>query len=285
MSTIIRLTFLEMRKKKILYLTLIFTVIFLALYGTAAKYAYQSFEANTSDAVIRLTFINQFISMGMYVAGFIISFLSIFSSVGAISSEIESGTYDAVLSKPIARYEIVLGRFIGILLMLIPYVTFLYLSIIGVNVFFGKGVVVNFTFQAIVKSLLTLYLLPLVLTSIGIFLSCSMSTMASGVIVVILYFCAMIGGILEKMSFFITVETAKSVMSNIGIATSLIMPSDVIYRKVSSLLFTTKSGLNLNMENMVGGNTQPSSFMMGYVILYIVVMIILALRKFQKRDL
>ncbi|MCY6483051.1 ABC transporter permease [Clostridium aestuarii] len=285
MRTIIRLTFLEMKKKKILYLTLILTAIFLLLYGTAAKYAYQSFEANTNDAVIRLTFINQFISMGMYVAGFIIAFLSIFSSVGAIASEIENGTYDAVLSKPIARYEVVLGKFIGILLILIPYVTILYLSIIGINVMFGEGVIVNFAIASVVKSLLTLYLLPIVLTSIGIFLSCSISTMAAGVIVVILYFCGMIGGFLEKMSFFITAETAKSVMSNIGIVTSLIMPSDVIYRKASSILFTTKSGLNLSIDGMVGGNIQPSSFMMGYIGVYIIVIVILALRRFQKRDL
>lgn len=283
MRTIIRLTFLEMKKKKILYLTLGFTVIFLALYGTAASYAYKSLP--TDNMVVRVGILSQFLSMGLYVAGFIIAFLAIFSSCGAISSEIESGTYDAVLSKPIARYEIVLGRFIGILLILIPYVTFLYLSIIGLNVFFGKGVVVNFAFEAIVKSLLTIYLLPIVLTSIGIFLSCSMSTMASGVILVILYFCAMIGGFLEKISLFITQQVAKSVMSNIGIVTSLIMPSDVIYRKVSSILFTTKSGLNLNLENMVGGDIQPSSFMMGYVIVYIIVIVILALRKFQKRDL
>ena len=48
--------------------------------------------------------------MGMYVAGFIIAFLSIFASVGAISSEIEQGSYLAVVSKPIHRFEMVLGR-------------------------------------------------------------------------------------------------------------------------------------------------------------------------------
>jgi ABC-type transport system involved in multi-copper enzyme maturation permease subunit len=272
-----------MRKKKVLYLTLLLTGIFLTLYGTAAKYAYESLP--TDNAVVRLTVLNEFLSMGMYVSGIITAFLAIFSGCGAISSEIENGTYDAVLSKPIARYEIVLGRFFGILLIIIPYVTFLYLSIIGLNVFFGKGIVVNFTFQAIVKSLLTLYLLPIVLISVGIFLSCSMSTMASGIILAILYFCAMIGGLLEKISSFVTEQTAKSVMSNIGIVTSLIMPSDVIYRKVSSLLFTTKSGLNLSIDGMIGATAQPSSFMMGYIIVYIVVVVILALRKFQKRDL
>lgn len=283
MSTIIRLTFIEMRKKKILYITLIFTLIFLIMYGVAAKYAYESL--GESESVIRLAVVNQFISMGMYVSGFIIAFLSIFSSVGAISQEIENGTYDAVLSKPISRYEVVLGKYFGILLMIIPYITFLYLSIIEINIILGKGGIVNFQVGAVVKSLLVLYLLPILLTSIGIFLSCRISTMASGVILVILYFYAMIGGFLEKMSSFIQKESAKLVMSNIGIVTSLIIPSDVINRKVSSILFTTKSGLNLNIENMIAENVQPSNFMMGYIVVYIIVIVLLALRSFQKRDL
>ncbi|MCT4508125.1 MAG: ABC transporter permease [Tepidibacter sp.] len=283
MSTIIRLTFIEIRKKKILYLTLALTVAFLILYGTALNYAYDSLEIQ--EAFMRTTISSQLITMGIYAMIFIISFLSIFSSVGAISSEIENGTYDAILAKPIKRYEIVFGKFIGVLLVLIPYITFFYSSIIGLNIFFGKGMIVNLAFKSILKSLLTLYLLPILLTSIGIFFSSFMSTMASGVILVIMYFCAMIGGFLEQISIAITIESTKQALNNIGIITSLIMPSDVIYRKTSSLLFTTSSGLNLSISSFISSNTQPSSAMMIYIIVYILSMIILAVRKFQRRDL
>ncbi|WMJ79378.1 ABC transporter permease subunit [Clostridium sp. MB40-C1] len=283
MSTIIRLTFLEMKEKKILHITIILTAIFLALYGVAAKYAYVGLA--NQEAVVKLGFLSQFISMGIYVGGFIIAFLSVFSSVGAISSDIENGTYDAILSKPIARYEIVLGKFIGLLSILIPYVTIIYLGIIGINMFFGKGEVINFALGAIIRSLLIIYILPILLVSIGIFLSCRTSTVGAGVILVILYFLGMIGGFLERISFVLTDQVAKSVISNIGIITSLIIPSDIVYRKASSILFTTKSGLNFNIESMLGGNVQPSSFMMIYITIYIIAMIILAIRKFQKRDL
>jgi ABC-type transport system involved in multi-copper enzyme maturation permease subunit len=272
-----------MRKKKILYLTLVLTAIFLALYGTALKFSYKSLHME--DALIRAAISEQLLSMGIYAMGFIISFLSIFSSIGAISSEIENGTYDAILSKPINRYEIVLGRFVGILLVLLPYVTFLYSSIIGLNLLFGKGAVVNFALKSLIKSLAMLYLLPILLTSIGIFFSCFLSTMGSGVILGILYFCGMIGGILEQIGHFMTEEAAKGVLTNIGIITSLVIPSDIIYRKVSSLLFTTSSGLNFSIESIMGGSIQPSPFMIGYIVVYIIAVIILALRKFQKRDL
>ncbi|WFD09813.1 ABC transporter permease [Tepidibacter hydrothermalis] len=283
MSTIIRLTFIEIRKKKILYLTLGLTAIFLILYATALNFAYDSLEIQ--EPFIRATISSQLISMGIYAMVFIVSFLSIFSSVGAISTEVDNGTYDAILAKPIKRYEIVLGKYIGILLVLIPYVTFFYLSIIGFNIFFGKGMIVNLPFNSILKSLLTLYLLPILLTSIGIFFSCSMSTMASGITLLIMYFFGMIGGFLEQMSGVITVEATKQALSNIGIITSLIIPSDIIYKKASSVLFTTSSGLNLSIGSLMGAKTQPSSAMMIYIIIYIIAMLILAVRKFQKRDL
>lgn len=283
MITIIRLTFLEMRKKKILYLTLALTAAFLLLYGLGAKYSYKSLS--NLDAIYRMAVIQQILSMGIYAAGFIIAFLSIFSSIGAISSELEQGTYDAILSKPIARYEIILGRFIGILSFLIPYVTFLYLSVVGLNIFFGKAVGGVLNIEAIVKSLLVLYLLPILLVSVGIFLSTSMSTMGSGVTAVILYFCGMIGGIVEQMGHFMTDVATKSILTNIGIITSLIIPSDIVYRKSSSLLFTSSSGLNLSVENMIGGAIQPSPFMMGYIVFYSMIVLMFAVRKFQNRDL
>lgn len=283
MSTIIRLTFIEIRKKKILYLTLGLTAVFLILYGTALHFAYDSLEQQ--EPFMRATISSQLISMGIYAMVFIVSFLSIFSSVGAISSEIDNGTYDAILAKPIKRYEIVLGKYIGILLVLIPYVTFFYLGIIGFNIFFGKGMIVNLAFNSILKSLLTLYLLPILLTSVGIFFSCSMSTMASGITLLIMYFFGMIGGFLEQISGVTTVEATKQALSNIGIITSLIIPSDIIYKKASSLLFTTSSGLNLSIGSLMGAKSQPSSVMMIYILVYIVAMLILAVKKFQRRDL
>lgn len=283
MNAIIRLTFLEMFKKKIIYICVAMTIGFLVLYGIALHFVYGSL--GQMDVMMRAVLSSQFLSMGMYVAGFIIAFLSIFASVGAISSEIEQGSYLAVVSKPIHRFEMVLGRWIGIVLMLLLYVTILYISIIGINVIIGKGLIFHFTFLALVKSLLILYLLPLLLSSVGIFCSTCMSTVGAGIFVTILYFCGMIGGIIEQIGSAIKVENTKVVLSNIGIITSLIMPSDTVYRKASALLFTTSSGLNLNVEAMFGKAVQPSNIMIIYIIFYVFLFLFLAILKFNKRDL
>lgn len=283
MLTIMKMTFLEMRKKKVLYITIVMSIAFLAMYAFAAKFVYNSFD--NTEAMFRFTISSQFMSMGIYVVSLITAFLAIFSSVAAISTDVENGNYDAILSKPIARREVILGRFFGLLMVLIPYVTALYLSIIFINVIFAKGALINFSIKFVLQSMFVLYLLPVVLVSVGIFLSSCMSTVSSGVILVILYFFAVIGGLLEKMSGIMAEASAQNVMSNIGIVTSLIMPSDIIYRKATSILFTTKSGLNLQIEALIGSMSQPSSTMMVYVIIYILFMIFMAVKKFNKRDL
>lgn len=283
MNAIIRLTFLEMFKKKIIYICIAMTIGFLVLYGIALHFVYASL--GEMDTMMRAMLSSQFLSMGMYVAGFIIAFLSIFASVGAISSEIEQGSYAAVLSKPIHRFEMVLGRWIGIVLMLLLYVTILFASIIGLNVIMGKGLIFHFTFLSLLKSLFMLYLLPLLLSAVGIFCSTCMSTVGSGIFVTLLYFCGMIGGIIEQIGKVVQIENVKVILSNIGIVTSLIMPSDMVYRKASSLLFTTSSGLNLNLDMVLGKAVQPSNIMIGYIIIYILFFLFIGIRKFNKRDL
>jgi len=283
MNTIIRLTFLEMLKKKILYLTLALTAVFLLLYGLALKYAYG--YLSEEGAIIRLAVSGQLVSMGIYASSFIISFLSVFASIGAISSDIEQGTFDAILSKPIKRISLLLGRYIGILAVLLPYLSLLFLSTVGLNVFFAGSGTWVFHAAPVMKSMLALWMLPIILTSAGVCLSTFMPTVGSGVTVVILYFCAMVGGILEQIGGFMTSPAAKAALTNIGIVTSLIMPSDIAYRKASSLLFTTASGTNLSAEGMLGATVQPSSAMLVYIFVYSLLLLIIGMRVFNRRDI
>lgn len=287
MGTIIRLSFIEMRKKKILYVVLLLTAIFLGFYSLILHYVYREIAIGDSNPVKHVVISAQLLSMGIYGIGFITAFFSIFTSVGAISSEIEQGGYDAVLSKPIARYEIILGKYIGILSVILIYVTLLFASVILVNIFFGREVVHNFSTLSLFKSLLFFYLLPSILVAIGLLLSVHFSTIAAGTIIVILYFCGTIGGIVEQIATVMTNPSTKSALMNIGIVTSLIIPTDIIYRKASSLLFTTSSGMNFSIESILSGEkvNQPSGVMIGYIVVYVVVMVGLALRKFSKRDL
>lgn len=288
MKTIIRLSFIELQKKKIIYVVLLLTLAFFVFYGLILHFTYREIGKFATEGIEYILVSSQLLSLGIYGIGFITAFFSIFASVGAVSSEIEDNGYDAIVSKPIGRWEIILGKYIGILSVLLIYVTLLFTGVLGLNQFFGSEFLMEFSFVALVKSLFFFYLLPMVLVALGITFSVRMSTIASGTVVVILYFCGMVGGLVEQISNIMMANTSAGMtLKNIGIITSLIIPTDIIYRKASNLLYTTKSGMNFNIQAAIGGDvaSQPSKLMIVYTLVYVIVLLVAALRNFEKRDL
>lgn len=284
MTTIMRLTFIEMKKRRILYLTIGLTILFLGLYGFALKEVYKYFQTEEVAGLIRVGIISQMTSMGIYASGLIVSFLSIFASSGAISADLENGTYDAILSKPIHRWEILLGRYLGVLSLIIPYSIILIFSVLGLNLFFGKSAVAGISTISIIRGIAYFSLLPTLLCSVGIFLSSTMSTLGSGIILGIMYFIGMIGGIIEGIGSILQ-NKVGIILGNIGIVTSLIMPTDVVYRKAVSSVFTGENGINLAIDGILQAKIQPSPAMIIYVFIYVIFFVVWAIKKFEKRDL
>ena len=284
MTTIMRLTFIEMKKRRILYLTTGLTILFLGLYGFALKEVYKYFQTEEVAGLIRVGIISQMTSMGIYASGLIVSFLSIFASSGAISADLENGTYDAILSKPIHRWEILLGRYLGVLSLIIPYSIILIFSVLGLNLFFGKSAVAGISTISIIRGIAYFSLLPTLLCSVGIFLSSTMSTLGSGIILGIMYFIGMIGGIIEGIGSILQ-NKVGIILGNIGIVTSLIMPTDVVYRKAVSSVFTGENGINLAIDGILQAKIQPSPAMIIYVFIYVIFFVVWAIKKFEKRDL
>jgi ABC-type transport system involved in multi-copper enzyme maturation permease subunit len=51
--------------------------------------------------------------LGLYAAHFLSSFVVLFLTVDAISSEIDSGTLHAALARPIRRADVIVGRWLA----------------------------------------------------------------------------------------------------------------------------------------------------------------------------
>src|SRR3990172_11673210 len=160
MLTIAGLTFKEALRKKILVAALILTLLFLALYGTGLHFLNNDMERIEKSCQVRengseLTTPQRdlmtegpkrmLLILGIYFSSSIVALLAIFSSVGAVSSEIENGMLHAILAKPIRRRDIILGKYIGYALMLSFYAVLLFGSVLAFNHYFtgiklGSGI-------------------------------------------------------------------------------------------------------------------------------------------------
>ena len=276
MITIAAITFREVLRKRVLLLTLLLAAAFFALYGTGLYHANKNLH--TAPPMIKDVLVPQLYFVGLYFGNFIMAFLAIFSSVGAISTEVENGTMHAILSRPIRRSEIVLGKFLG----------FAGLLVIGAAVFFVTVTVLvtGITgFHLPIQDLLTALILfcfhPLILLALSTLGTTFLPTLSNGVALFSMYAVGVIGGIVEQIG-----SISRSVtLTNIGIISSLVIPTDVMYRKIINVVAkAANSPLNVMQMGPFGSQSEPSFWMTVYSVVYLLGVLAMAVYIFNRRD-
>ncbi|MCG8401092.1 MAG: ABC transporter permease [Firmicutes bacterium] len=277
MLTMMGITFREGLNRKVMLISLILAAVFLGLYGTGVHHAAKSLTANPNPMLAMVVY-PQLLSFGLYFGGFIVSFLAIFSAVGAISSEMETGIIQAVVTKPISRRDYVLGKFLGLGLFLALYAA-LFFTVIALIINVKTGLVLEGQWPA-----LGLFVLqPVVLLAVTLYGSVVMPTIANGVVMFMLYAVATIGGMVEQIGWLIK----NTGLQLAGIATSLIMPVDSLYRKIVHLLLKPADNPVNALQQMgpFGSLAEPSVWMVIYALLYIVFFTGLAVFSFNRKDI
>lgn len=99
--TIAKNTFIETLRKPIYAVIIVFSLLLMLLAPAVSMY--------TLDEDIKL--LRELGLSTLFLGGL---FIAVFSSTGAITEEIESGTVTTVLSKPISRPTFVIGKFLGV---------------------------------------------------------------------------------------------------------------------------------------------------------------------------
>ncbi|WP_243138126.1 ABC transporter permease subunit [Heliorestis acidaminivorans] len=281
-----RLTFLEGSRKKVFLITLLLSLVFLLLYGLALEFASREMlrldVAGPQQVMIQQIIGHQLLGSGLYFASFILALLALLASVGSIASEIENGLMHAVVSKPIKRWEIVLGKFLGYTGMLIGYALLLYVGVIAINRLYNPLALTLAGPESIFYSALLFVWQPVVLLALALLLSTLLRTITAGIVAVLLYGLGSIGGFLEQIGSMV----ARADLLNIGIAISLFMPNDALYRKMLATVTTTDGNpLQAMTVGPFGISMPPTNAMVWYTLFYVILCLALAVYTFQKRDL
>lgn len=275
MTAVALLTIKEMIRRRILLVTIILAVLFLALYATGVHYGYRDIAEHGGPMIGLVA--SQFLALGLYFGSFIIAFLAVMAAVGAISSDIENGSILAIVPRPVRRSEIVLGKFIGYGLVLSAFAILFYIAVLVIiRIHTGMSVPVQ-------PGALGLFCLqPLVLLAVTLLGTTFLSTLANGVASFMLYSIGFVGGMLEQIGHLL----GSQVLVNIGIFSSLLMPVDAIYRKiVYNLLSAPGVSYSTYMLGPFGAGSEPSVWMLVYTGLYILFFLAMAVRVFSRRDI
>ena len=273
---IARLTFREASRRWILWVALVLGVLFLTIYSIGFHEINKDIQRSSSieSGFIAQETHNFLIIMGLYVVNFLTLIMTVLTSVDTLSGEIATGTIHTLVSKPIKRWEILLGKWCGFTVMLT-----LYQLLMGGGVCLVGWFIAGYVPPNVWTGLALMWLNIPLLLGISFLGGAALSTLANGVLAFGLYGVAFIGGWIEQAGAFLHNQVAV----NIGVICSLIIPADAIWRRAAHAMQTPLSDL-LGFSFFTSSSV-PSPLMMVYAVIYALVALLLALRSFQHRDL
>ncbi len=275
---ITRLTLREALRRKIVLTALILGISFLVIYAVGI-YLILRQEAGiggsqTASELIRNEGINFLLLAGLYTITFLSVAMAALLAADTLAGEINSGTIQSLVTKPIRRSDVVFGKWLGFAILLGVYILLMAGGVVTV-IFLETG----YTAPNQLAGLGLIYLEALLIMSVSLLCSSRLTALATGAVVFGLYGLAFIGGWVEQFGSILQNQTAIQV----GIVTSLIIPSETLWRRAAYDMQSPLSGY-LGMSPF-GTTSAPSSLSIIYAVIYLVVAVLLALRTFSRRDL
>jgi ABC-type transport system involved in multi-copper enzyme maturation permease subunit len=277
-AVIARLTLHEARRRKLLLLAIILSVVFIGLYTAGFYFSFEDFRRyNTRTAPWEFDFFaSMLLTAGLYVVSFLVVMVTALTTVGTISAEIDNYTIHALAAKPIRRWEIVVGKWLGHALLLA-----LYTALLTLGIMLSAYAVSGYVPRNIAGVVGIIYMESLAVLSLTVAGSAMLSTLANGVVVFMLYGLAFVGSWVEQFGTMLDSPAAV----NIGIISSLLMPSEALWRYSAGLLEETFSvmGYEIPFSPFTMASTPTPAFVI-YAGVYIAALLGVAIWQVSRRD-
>jgi Cu-processing system permease protein len=274
------MTFREAIRRRIVLTGLMLGILFLIVFSVGFHLIYEtaSKEASEAGQIGRRVFVTEGASMLLMAGLYAVTFLSV--AMGALlaadtlAGEISSGTIQTIVTKPVRRSEVVLGKWAGFAALLA-----LYSLLMSGGTVLSVRIQSGYTPSHLLAGLALIYLEAVLIMTIALTCSSAMSALATGGIVFGLYGLAFIGGWIEQFGAVLQNPTAVKV----GIVASLIIPAETLWRRASFEMQTPLAAA-LGMSPF-SAYSVPSVAMIIYAIAYLVIALWVAINTFQHRDM
>jgi Cu-processing system permease protein len=275
-----RLTFLEAIRRRIVLTGLILGILFLVVYSVGFYMIHTAISSETAleptafAHVMQNEMSNFLLMAGLYAVTFLSVAMGALLSADTLAGEISSGTIQTIVTKPLRRSDVVLGKWLGFAGLLALYLLLMAGGTV-LSVFLQSG----YLPQNLLAGLSLIYLEALLVMTFSLACSSAMPALATGGTVFGLYGLAFIGGWIEQIGAIFNNQTAVQV----GIVTSLLFPTESLWRR-ATFEMQSAFGAVLQMTPFVTLSV-PNQLMMLYALLYLVVALAMAVSIFQNRDM
>ena len=281
--TIARFTVQEAASRRLILAGVVLSLAFLALYALGCGFLYGKAVEDAlrrgRDQALETLFAGVILTtLGLYAVHFLSSFVALFLSVASISGEIDAGTLHAILARPVRRYEFVLGRWLGFAVLISAYVALMAGALLLIS-----RLIAGYEVPDPARLIALMVFGSLLLLTLSLAGSALMPTLANGVVVFSLFGLAWLAGIIE----FLGGPLQNDAMVNLGVAVSLLVPSDGLWR-AASYYAQSPAALALapaRLMNPFSSLAPPASAFLVWSAGYLVAALGVAVATFSRRDL
>lgn len=270
------------RKKTFIVMGLV-TVLYLILW-TILLYYFQNSSTSGGEVQFQALASNLVTQMGLQFSSMLLCLLTIILGAGAIAAELETGMIHAMLSRPLGRAEYVLGKLLGLSVLVFLYASVLYAALLCIGGMFVLSTVISLSVIQILKGWLVYALVPLTVLCLTLYGSVSMRVVPNGLLMIFIFVLGNISGVIEMIGNYID---SKAVIST-GILISLISPFHTLSNTAERILLPSaglQGDLLKGLGGLAGSGRPASAVMYIYIAVYALGFLVLAIRKFKRTDI
>lgn len=281
MISIAWLTIGETVRKKILWVLIALACIAVILTAWGVTLVMNAArDAGTSDLQIKLG-VSQVLIFIAFQFGFVLAMTAAFLGSPAISADLESGVAQAMLARPLRRSSYVVGRWLGL-----SVVVGVYAALSGLLAIAAVAIVSGYTPPNILLPVAYLAGQALIILTLTIVLSTRLPSIAGGAVAVVAYGIAWLAGVLGHIG----VALGTNGLVGVSDFTRILLPTDALWQGVvfglePSVVIDTIGSQQVAQGNPFFALSGPPAAYVLWAVAWIVLALILASVLLRRREL
>jgi ABC-type transport system involved in multi-copper enzyme maturation permease subunit len=281
MTTIALLTIKEAARRRVLWILVILAIVAVALtaWGLSALVEGARAEGVPEEGI---TFVvSQILIFIAFMFGFVLVMTAASLGSPAIASDLESGIAQAMLARPLRRSSYLIGRWLGLAIVIVAYAALAGFLAIG-----AVGLVTGYVPPDPILPVVYLAGQALILLTLTVLLSTRLAPIAGGAIAVVAFGLAWIAGVLGKIGLAIGTASLVSVSE----ALRFLLPTDamwqgVVYGLEPAFVISAIGGEEFAQSSPFYADAPPSIAIVAWSVIWIVLVLVLAVNQLRRREL
>ena len=281
MTMYITATLKELTRKRVFLVTLILTLIFIVLFAFGVRELTGPSGLTPISSAERLLNSMVMLVLGLFFSQFLAAFFVLFTTMGTVTGEQESGLLLAVAARPIPRWKLYLAKWLGHAVWIAAYSAILFVAVVW-TVRSQTGV--PLLMDEVLRSFGLFLWMPLLLLSLTMLGSVYLPMLGNGICSALLYGFALFSGLIEGVASY---GDSHPAVGKFVLLTGLILPTDSVYRRSLYELVGGGDWAGLAISDMGPFSiaSVPSNAFLLYSVLYAAVLLLLGCRAFSRKDL